>query len=99
MRVNGQIDRLVVTPDAVLIVDFKTNRPPPSDVEAVAPAYLAQMGAYRALLRALYPGRSVRCALVWTDAARLMELPDSAMDAALELASQPGALDRAGRAS
>ncbi|MGP1275819.1 MAG: double-strand break repair helicase AddA [Caulobacterales bacterium] len=94
VRVNGQIDRLVVTPDSVLIVDFKTNRPPPAEVDAVAPAYLAQMGAYRALLRALYPGRQVRCALVWTDAARLMELPDAAMDAALELAAQPGALDR-----
>jgi ATP-dependent helicase/nuclease subunit A len=99
VRVNGQIDRLVVTPDSVLIVDFKTNRPPPSDVAQVAPAYLAQMGAYRALLRALYPGRTVSCALVWTDAARLMELPDAAMDAALELAAQPGALDRGGPAS
>lgn len=99
VRVNGQIDRLLVTPDSVLVVDFKTNRPPPARVEDVAPAYLAQMGAYRALLRALYPGRAVRCALVWTDAARLMELPDKAMDAALALAAQPGALDPAGRAS
>ncbi|WP_429910655.1 double-strand break repair helicase AddA [Glycocaulis sp.] len=99
VRVNGQVDRLLVTPEAVLVVDFKTNRPPPADVADVAPAYLAQMGAYRALLRALYPGRRVDCALVWTDAARLMALPDAAMDAALELAAQPGALDRGGAAS
>lgn len=99
VRVNGQVDRLLVTPDSVLVVDFKTNRPPPARVEDVAPAYLAQMGAYRALLRALYPDRTVRCALVWTDAARLMELPDKAMEAALALAAQPGALDRAGPAS
>ncbi|MFC4726281.1 double-strand break repair helicase AddA [Glycocaulis abyssi] len=99
VRVNGQVDRLLVTPEAVLVVDFKTNRPPPADVADVAPAYLAQMGAYRALLRALYPGRRVDCALVWTDAARLMALPDAAMDAALELAAQPGALDRRGAAS
>lgn len=99
VRVNGQVDRLLVTPDSVLVVDFKTNRPPPDSVDDVAPAYLAQMGAYRALLRVLYPGRAVRCALVWTDAARLMELPDAAMDAALELAAQPGALDRSGPAS
>lgn len=99
VRVNGQVDRLLVTPDSVLVVDFKTNRPPPDSVDDVAPAYLAQMGAYRALLRVLYPGRAVRCALVWTDEARLMELPDAAMDAALELAAQPGALDRSGPAS
>lgn len=99
VRVNGQVDRLLVTPDSVLVVDFKTNRPPPDSVDDVAPAYLAQMGAYRALLRVLYPGRQVNCALVWTDAARLMALPDAAMDSALELAAQPGALDRAGPAS
>ncbi|WP_439632994.1 double-strand break repair helicase AddA [Glycocaulis sp.] len=99
VRVNGQVDRLLVTPEAVLVVDFKTNRPPPDKVDDVASAYLAQMAAYRALLRVLYPGRAVRCALVWTDAGRLMELPDAAMDAALELAAQPGALDRGGAAS
>ena len=27
--VSGQVDRLVVAPDAVVIVDYKTNRPAP----------------------------------------------------------------------
>ena len=65
----------------------------------MAPAYLAQMAAYRALLQVLYPGRTVSCALIWTDGARLMELPDAAMDAALALAGQPRPLDREGAAS
>ncbi len=81
--VNGQIDRLVITDHEVLIVDYKTNRPPPLEVEDVAPAYLAQMAAYRALLQALNPGKPVRCALLWTDGPRLMELPDEQMDAVL----------------
>ena len=99
VRVSGQIDRLVVTADEVLVVDFKTNRPPPESVAQVAPVYLAQMGAYRALLMTLYPGRKVRCALVWTDQARLMELPDSAMQQALELAGKSRALDHGSAAS
>lgn len=99
VRVSGQIDRLVVTEQEVLVVDFKTNRPPPESVEQVAPVYLAQMGAYRALLAALYPGRKVRCALVWTDQARLMALPDSAMDQALELAGKRRALDHGSAAT
>lgn len=99
VRVSGQIDRLVVTADEVLVVDFKTNRPPPESVAQVAPVYLAQMGAYRALLMALYPGRKVRCALVWTDQARLMALPDSAMDQALELAGKRRALDHGSAAT
>ena len=78
--VRGQVDRLVVTDDEVLIIDYKTNRPPPIELAAVARIYLGQMATYRALLRAVHPGKSVRCALLWTDAARLMELPDTLLD-------------------
>lgn len=99
VQVSGQIDRLLVTRDTVMIADFKTNRPPPANVADVAPAYLAQMGAYRALLRALYPGRAVQCVLIWTDQARAMLLLDTAMDEALTLAAQSRALDRTGPAT
>ncbi|MDR6292615.1 ATP-dependent helicase/nuclease subunit A [Inquilinus ginsengisoli] len=77
---SGQIDRLVVGPESVLVVDYKTNRPPPASVDAVPRAYLVQMAAYRAALRLVYPGRSVRCALLWTEGPRLMELPPPALD-------------------
>ncbi|TSD88214.1 double-strand break repair helicase AddA [Mycobacterium sp. KBS0706] len=77
---SGQIDRLVVTPDSVLVVDYKTNRPPPVSIEAVPRAYLVQMAAYRAALRLVYPGRTVRCALLWTEGPRLMELPPATLD-------------------
>ncbi|MGJ3230717.1 MAG: UvrD-helicase domain-containing protein [Oceanicaulis sp.] len=86
MVVNGQIDRLVVTETEVLIVDYKTNRPPPDRVEDVPDAYIAQMAAYRALLQALHPGKPVRCALLWTDAPRLMALPEARLDAVLKRA-------------
>jgi ATP-dependent helicase/nuclease subunit A len=79
--VNGTVDRLAVTDAAVLVADYKTNRPPPERVEDVAPLYLRQMAAYRAVLRAVFPGRAVKCALVWTYAARLMALPDPVLDA------------------
>ncbi|HEV2674820.1 MAG TPA: double-strand break repair helicase AddA [Aliidongia sp.] len=71
---NGRIDRLVVTEDAVLIVDYKTNRPPPLEVDAVSPAYVEQLAAYRAALERIYPGRQVRTLLLWTDGPRLMEI-------------------------
>ncbi len=75
--VAGQIDRLAVTQTTVMIADYKTNRPPPADVKGVAQIYIDQMAAYRALVAAAYPGRQVRCALVWTDGPRLMDIPDS----------------------
>ena len=74
--ISGQIDRLLVTESEVQVIDYKTNRPPPLRVEDVSPVYLRQMACYQAALAAVYPGRPVRCALLWTDGPRLMALPD-----------------------
>jgi ATP-dependent helicase/nuclease subunit A len=71
---SGQIDRLVVTDDQVLIVDFKSLRPPPVTEAGVAPVYLRQLALYRAALSQIYPGRDIRCALLWTEGPRLMPI-------------------------
>ena len=76
----GQIDRLVVTADAVMIVDYKTLRPPPRDEAAVPSAYLDQLAAYRAAIGAIYPGRQIRCALLWTEGPRLMPVSSALLD-------------------
>ena len=55
--IAGQVDRLLVTETDVLIVDYKTNRPPPRHPAAVPMLYRRQMAAYRALLACIYPGR------------------------------------------
>ena len=81
VRVSGQIDRLAVTENSVLIADFKTNRPPPANVEETPRLYRAQMALYRAALQKIYPGKRIDCALVWTDGARLMPLPAALLDA------------------
>jgi ATP-dependent helicase/nuclease subunit A len=81
--VSGQIDRLVVTPGEVLIVDYKTNHAPPN-AEAEAPAgYVRQLALYRAVLGKIYPQLPVRAALLWTETAELMEISTPALDAAL----------------
>jgi ATP-dependent helicase/nuclease subunit A len=73
--ISGQVDRLFVTEQEILIVDFKTNRPPPMKAGDVPPIYQKQMQAYAKALQEIYGDRPVRCALLWTDGARLMELP------------------------
>ncbi|MCK6454825.1 MAG: PD-(D/E)XK nuclease family protein, partial [Alphaproteobacteria bacterium] len=78
--IAGQIDRLVVGDHEVLIVDYKTNRPPPRAVADTPALYLRQMAAYRAVIARVYPGRRVRCALLWTDGPFAMLLPDEALD-------------------
>ncbi len=83
VRVSGQIDRLAVTPDSVLICDFKTNPPAPRRIEEVPPGYVTQLALYRAVLAKIYPGRAIRAALLWTEVPDLMELSGTALDAAL----------------
>ena len=83
VSISARLDRLVLTPDRVLVVDYKTNRPAPARIEDADPAYVRQLGVYVAVLRALYPDRAVEAALVWTDGPRLMPVPQALMDQAL----------------
>ena len=80
IAVSGQVDRLAVTSDSVLIADFKTNRPAPRRLEDVPPAYVCQLALYRSALMQLYPDKAVRAALVWTEIPELMEIPAAMMD-------------------
>lgn len=89
LAVSGRVDRLLVTPDRVLVVDYKTNRPAPGDVADADPAYLIQMSIYAAVLQEVFPGRRVEAALVWTDGPRLMPVPENII--AATLAGLPGA--------
>jgi len=81
--ISGRMDRLVITPDRVLVVDYKTNRPAPDRIEDADPAYVLQMAVYASVLARLYPDRTVEAALVWTDGPRLMPVPAALMQAAL----------------
>jgi len=87
-RVNGRIDRLAIAGDRVLIVDFKTNRPPPAHEEDVAPLYLTQMALYRAAAQKIFPNKRIVCGLVWTEGPTLMELSNDLLDAELALIPQ-----------
>jgi ATP-dependent helicase/nuclease subunit A len=70
--VAGQIDRLAVTDHDVLILDYKTNRHPPREVPE---AYAVQMALYAHLLRSIFPGRTIRAAILWTARPRIAEVP------------------------
>ncbi|MFZ3249836.1 MAG: double-strand break repair helicase AddA [Pseudolabrys sp.] len=82
--VSGQVDRLAVTKDAVLIADFKTNRPAARKIDEVPSGYVRQLALYRAVLMKLYPDRPVRAALIWTEVPDLMELSPDTLAGALD---------------
>jgi ATP-dependent helicase/nuclease subunit A len=59
----------------VLVVDFKTARRPPSGLAEVPLSTLRQMAAYVAALGAIYPGRRIEAAVLYTQTPLLVPLP------------------------
>lgn len=82
--VSGRLDRLAIAPDGtVIILDYKTNRFVPRTPQEVAFAHRAQLAVYREVLSPLYPGRQIRCVLVYTENASVLELPAALLDHSL----------------
>ncbi|MDH5798687.1 MAG: PD-(D/E)XK nuclease family protein, partial [Paracoccaceae bacterium] len=85
----GAIDRLVITKDEILIVDFKTNRILPKTPQDIPPGITLQLAAYAAALSQIYPDRAISCAVLWTKSAELMRIPHDVVSAALRLPTTP----------
>ncbi|KTE08240.1 double-strand break repair helicase AddA [Sphingopyxis sp. H115] len=79
--VAGIVDRLLVTDAAVTVIDYKTGRHVPDGADAVAPAYLRQMAAYRDALAVIFPGRRIEAILLYTAGPRLIVLGEALLDA------------------
>ena len=79
--VAGTIDRLLIAPDRLRLIDFKTARRPPASLDEVPEATLRQMAAYAAALEVAYPGRTVEAAVLYTQAPRLIALPPDVLAA------------------
>lgn len=72
--ISGQIDRLVVEKNRVMIIDFKTNRPAAENIKDIPLVYLKQLDAYRALVSKIYPSYDIETYILWTDTAQLMRV-------------------------
>ena len=71
--IAGTVDRLLVEPERVLVVDYKTGRAP-GRAEDIPLSHRLQMDAYRQALGVIFPGRQVSAALLYTASAGLFEL-------------------------
>ena len=61
--ISGQIDRLVVLPKEIKIIDFKTNRIVPKEVPE---NYKKQLCAYKDLLKTIFPDKMIHAYILWT---------------------------------
>ncbi len=78
--IAGRIDRIAETEKEVFVADFKTGRPR----AAPSPAQLRQLALYRAAMTKLYPAKTVRCALIFTEDASVVEPGVDALEQALQ---------------
>lgn len=72
--ISGQVDRLVIEEDRVLIIDFKTNRPAAFSTNEIPEAYIKQMHAYKDLLKQIYPNKEIITLILWTNNTTFMEV-------------------------
>ena len=70
----GVIDRLVLSQDSALIIDFKTNQEVPSSIDEVPLGVLKQMGAYAASMQKVFPKKNIELGIIWTHSAELMKI-------------------------
>jgi ATP-dependent exoDNAse (exonuclease V) beta subunit len=61
-RLFGIVDRIIIAPDRITLIDFKTGR-----VGHLADKYRPQMIRYRTILQGLFGGRQVECYLLFVD--------------------------------
>lgn len=87
--IAGTIDRLVVGPERILVIDYKSNAVVPADPSAVPVGIRRQMAAYRDAARLIWPGRAVEVAVMWTRSGTLMPLPDAVLDGAFGNPAMP----------
>ncbi len=71
--IAGTVDRLVVEPHRVLVVDYKTGRAP-GRAEDIPVAHRLQMDAYRRALSVIFPDRDIEAALLYTSSAQIFPL-------------------------
>jgi ATP-dependent helicase/nuclease subunit A len=87
--IYGIIDRLIVQPDRILIVDFKSNALTPDTPDDVPSGILRQMGAYADAVSQIYPDHEIQTAILWTQTATLMNLPHVLVSEALQNTTLP----------
>ncbi|MDY6979839.1 MAG: 3'-5' exonuclease, partial [Pseudomonadota bacterium] len=69
--VNGIIDRLLIEPGRIQLIDYKTHRAALEDPAAVAASYAPQMRLYAEGLRQLWPDHELQVSLLFTATAQL----------------------------
>ncbi len=88
-RIHGTIDRLIVTPENVIAIDYKSNRRVPTQAHDTPTGIINQLAVYAAALAQIYPDRTIETAILWIETANLMVIPENHLHEALNTLASP----------
>lgn len=72
--ISAKVDRLIVSADKVLVVDYKTNRPAAKTQSDIPQLYLNQLLTYKKLLQKIYPEKEIETYILWTNTCNMMKV-------------------------
>ena len=84
----GTADRLIIAPDTITVIDFKSNAAVPATAKDCPEGVLRQMGAYSEMLAQIYPGRDIISGILWTTPQKYQEIPQNLVMEAFERAQR-----------
>lgn len=84
--IAGTVDRLLITPQRLLVVDFKTGSHVPDNADGISLPYRRQMALYVRVLEQVFPGRRIDAGLLYTAGPRFFLLDSSLLPAIETLA-------------
>jgi ATP-dependent helicase/nuclease subunit A len=64
--VSGQIDRLIINNNEIIIIDYKTSDFVPKSHTEIPENYIKQMKLYKELIKKIYSDRIIKAFLLWT---------------------------------
>ena len=65
-RVYGIIDKVIITTDEIILLDYKTHRGSSSDHSELAQTFKKQLAYYREGIKQLWPDKQTKCGLLFT---------------------------------
>jgi ATP-dependent helicase/nuclease subunit A len=74
LPIVGVIDRLVISEDSALVIDFKSNQEVPTSVDEIPLGILKQLGAYAVSMQKVFPKKIIELGIIWTHSAELMKI-------------------------
>ena len=86
-RIHGTIDRLLIGPDTITAIDYKSNRLVPTKPEDTPIGLARQLAAYDHALQQIYPDHTIKTAILWTHTGTLTVLSQQHLHEALNALS------------